>query len=356
MSLNYVALKNLHAQVLAWLEQGIPQKAKRKLDELTFEEKDNLFVEYLQGICEQELGNRERAIRRFKYVISQDPGFVRAAEALYHLAEDSLTTGEKKYLCQIIHFHKPDDAKAAEFLKEHTDTPTELILKALQSSGEVQLIDDDTFAAAETTIESEATPLLELTEESPQEQTEPEIIDEIDSPLLETAEEETAEAEFAAAESAVESQPEPEEIPTETKESEEPELLQELDLAPDAELTDENPEPEAAIITESQPEPEQAAEDTLSEAKAPEPATEESPAEAYMTAEPESKSPHQKTKTRRKIANYETLTMAQVYKEQGLFEQALAILEKLAENAIDPDRIQLEISKIKKLMEEKENQ
>ncbi|HDR04734.1 MAG TPA: hypothetical protein ENN84_05750 [Candidatus Marinimicrobia bacterium] len=350
MSLNYVALKNLHAQVIAWLEQGIPQKAKKKLDELTFEEKDNLFVEYLQGICEQELGNREKAIRHFKYLISQDPTFVRAAEALYHLAEDSLSVGEKKYLCQIIHLHRPDDEKIKKFLDAHAEVPTELILKPLQSSGESQLI-DDTFTAAEEKNETEAMPDLELIEDSAEAQAAPGAADEMESPQPKDDVAGAADTKAVIAETAVEDQPEPEESPAEAADTE----TKEPDSEPEEKLASESPLPEATIIPEAQPESEETVAETDSEEKAPEPSPEENLPEAEIMSEPKSKNLRQKTKTKRKIANYETLTMAQVYKEQGLFEQSLNILEKLLENSIDPDRVHLEINKVKKLMEEKDS-
>ena len=123
MPLTHHEIQDLYAQVKEQLSQGNAKDAKDLLDRVPLDSSDNLFVEYLQGVCEQELGNLDRAKKRFKYVVSVDPTFVAAAEALVHMDPESISEGELKYLYQLIIAEKPRvSQQIASFMMRHHDT------------------------------------------------------------------------------------------------------------------------------------------------------------------------------------------------------------------------------------------
>ena len=85
MTLSTIQVRELYEEVKTYLDQGNISDAKTLLDELPIDSSDHIIVEYLQGVCEQESGNHDRAAKRFRYVISLNPEFIGAAAALIHL-------------------------------------------------------------------------------------------------------------------------------------------------------------------------------------------------------------------------------------------------------------------------------
>lgn len=306
MPLAYETLKNLHAEVIAYLEKGMPEKAKNKLNELPVNDADNLFVEYMYGICEQELGNIERAVKRFKYVVKHDPAFVQAAEALAFIGDDLLTIGEKKYIYKIITAHKPDQQSKTEFILEHAKVSDELILSAAEKP--IQTMEE---FISETVSETEPAAIAPNPDETP--------VLTADATASDAAEEVFGE----------------EEIDIEILTAEDAAILPKEQ----AEATQFVPE----SIVEPFPE---------TPAKSAEPApvstkTATEPKEALPVPPP---SPRKRSKSQQKVASYETYTMATVYIEQGFYQQALEILEKLLEKGEDKEKIETTIAKVIKRM------
>jgi len=121
--MTHYEIQDLYQQVKEQLNQGNAQDAKDLLDKVPLDSSDNLFVEYLQGVCEQELGNIDRAKKRFQYVVSVDPSFVAAAEALVHMDPENISEGELKYLYQLIIAEKPRvSQQISSFMMRHHET------------------------------------------------------------------------------------------------------------------------------------------------------------------------------------------------------------------------------------------
>ncbi len=412
MPLSTSEIRNLYDQVKEFLDQGAPTEAKQLLDAVPLDSSDDLMIEYLQGVCEQELGNHDRAIKRFSYVISMEPSFTTAAEALIHLHPESLTEGQLKYLYELIMAEKPRvSQQTSAFLQIHEELDPEPLMdfsKNQTSTATDTERSDDHFAdssltASEPAEGSDGAENHDLLNERTQE-----AMDDPDSlidPMF--AEHRTGEA-APEAENAVEEVPVmaeettdidlQSEVETEAVVEEEmtaaaeSELPVEEDVAVEAVEAGESEEGPAVAEEEAEPIPEAAAEaddlpdETPSEEEitvaavpevkkdaapkkkatpkaAPAKKEAEAAAEKTDTASPEADedareasgsgriSIEENKLTGERIVRVETFTMAEIYIKQGLYHEALQILTKLREKAEDTEKIDDTIHKVTQILE-----
>ncbi len=99
------------------LEKGLADQGLHLIKRVSPDIRDHVIVRYLKGVCQQESGSFEMAEYYFRGVIQDDPGFIAAAEALLYMSDNTLTDGEKAYLCELIAMMKPESGSLKDIRK-----------------------------------------------------------------------------------------------------------------------------------------------------------------------------------------------------------------------------------------------
>ncbi|MDD3715708.1 MAG: hypothetical protein PHX07_06340 [Candidatus Marinimicrobia bacterium] len=270
---------------------------------------EQALVHYVMALCLHQKGDIPGTLRHLAAVLQRDPSFVSAAELLLELNKDNYSIGELKYLYSLIAAHKAVPAEGQQYLRKFPDVAlkTDLSVPENGKSNEV---------APETLPGSDDDAYIRH------------LLDEMEHSEKTEISQTQAEAETVTT----------------------IEIGEDAPPLPGESITDKKTSaPAFSEITVPAPK-----EDTPEE-KAPAPVTREIPdAQPGIYQAPRKQAPPQNNKPGAAAASYsvETLTMAQLYMRQGLYEYALDILLKLQKRDPGSERIRQEIDRVKQLMNE----
>lgn len=264
------------------------QRAK----ELLSDNPEQALAYYVLAVCYHEKEDYFEAIKNYTLTLKKDPEFIEAAKMLLELNKDNYSVPELKYLYTLICNYQDGQQEMQQFLHKFEDAP----LKSELSIPE-----------APKTIEN------------------------------------------------------PEELPGTSDNEYIRHLLQEMEKPEETEKNVKNEETLTSISLREEKLPfpgesiEGEKEAVLNESKD---AVKNSSGEAFFTLDfqPPAKQapPPQNNVKPSSVNNYgiETMTMAQLYIRQGLYEHALQILLKLQERNPEDERVKDEIERVNKLMRE----
>jgi len=266
------------------------------------------LAHFVMARCLREQGDIPGTLRYLAAVIRLDPGFASAAELLLELNKDSYSIGELKDLYRLTAAHKPPAPEVREFLRKFRDVPfkTELSIPEADKKSETAAEklpgpDDDTYIGL--------------------------LIDQMDRP----------EAEDKA------------DLQTDSKNVSTIEIVEDTLPLPGESISDkESDSPSPLKKSYPQAEAEQAA--PAAGASAPQ---ESYPLKTNTFQPPRKQAPPQNNSKQSPVSSsygIETLTMAQLYVRQGLYDYALDILLKLQKRDPGSERIRQEIERVKQCM------
>lgn len=264
----------------------------QRAEELLSAHPEQALAYYVLAVCYHEKEDYFEAIKNYTLTLEKDPEFIEAAKMLLELNKDNYSVSELKYLYTLICNYQDGQQEMQQFLRKFEDAP----LKSELSIPE-----------APKTIEN------------------------------------------------------PEELPGTNDNEYIRHLLQEMEKPEESEKSAKDEEAYTSINLHDEKLPfpgesiEEKKEPEQNEAKEPE---KDSGKEAFFTLDfqPPAKQPlpPQNNVKPSPVNNYgiETMTMAQLYIRQGLYEHALQILLKLQERDPDAERVKAEIERVNKLIRE----
>lgn len=107
-------IHDIYTSVSNLLEKGLAKQGLSLLKTVSPSLQNHPIIQYLKGVCQQEIGDYDSAENYFRTVIHNDPTFLSAVEALLYMPDNSLTQGEEAYLCELVAMLKPESPSLTE--------------------------------------------------------------------------------------------------------------------------------------------------------------------------------------------------------------------------------------------------